>query len=174
MKETISAIRKAEGIVTTAIRETYFKGKDFRFIRDWLEEHEFDRHLPIELQSTEIALVTPFGIMMQIRPTDRDQLGFWGGVLEDNETPEEGAVRELREETGLHLPIESFEFVEEYTHSHEYANQDKAIFHTYRYKVSLDYVPKIQTDEESTGVFMVVHTILDHQQEFVKRLLGEK
>lgn len=173
MNEAINAIRDA-GVVTTAIRETYFKGKNFGFIRDWLEEHGLDRHLTIELKATQIAVITPFGIMMQIRPSDRDQLGLWGGVLEDNETPEEGALRELREEIGLELPIEALEFVEENTHNHEYANHDKAIFHAYRFKVVLDYVPRVQTDEESTGVFMVVHTILNHQQEFVKRLLGEK
>ena len=173
MQEAIKAIREA-GIVTSAIRQTYFKGQGFGYIRNWLEKNGLDRHLEIELRSTEIALVTPFGIMMQIRPTDHDQLGLWGGVLKDTETPEEGAIREIREETGLEIPAEALVFMEENDHSHQYANGDKAIFHSYRFKVELDYVPQIKTDEESTGVFMLVHTVLDHQQDFVKRILGEK
>lgn len=66
--------------------------------------------MSIELRSTEIALVTPFGVMMQIRPSDHNQLGMWGGVLNDGEEP-------------------------------------------------------------IVGAFMVVHMILDHQQDFIKRIL---
>lgn len=173
MTEALKAIREA-GVVTSAIWQTYFQGQGYRYIRNWLEEHGLDRHLAMEQRSTEIALVTPFGIMMQIRPTDHDQLGLWGGILTDTETPEDGAIRELREETGLEFPVEALEFMEENDHSHQYANGDKVIFHCYRFKIVLDYVPKIQTDEESTGVYMLVHTVLDHQQDFVKRVLGEK
>lgn len=173
MDKAVEAIRNA-GVVTYAVRHTYFQGQGFGAIRNWLQENGLDRHLAIELRSTEIALVTPFGIMMQIRPTDHDQLGLWGGVLKDTETPEDGAIRELREETGIEFPADALEFMEENDHSHQYANGDKAIFHCYRFKIVLDYVPKIKTDEESTGVFMLVHTVLDHQQDFVKRILGEK
>ncbi|MBR3614752.1 MAG: NUDIX domain-containing protein [Clostridia bacterium] len=127
----------------------------------------------LELRSTEIAVLTPFGVIMQIRAYDHDQLGLWGGVLEEDEEPAAGAVRELKEETGLEITEEQLQFVEINEHFHEYANGDKAYFHSYRYILELDYVPKIVTDEESVGAIMVVHTILSHQQEFVKRVLGE-
>lgn len=129
--------------------------------------------MPIELESTEIALLTPFGVLMQIRPTDKDQLGTWGGVILDGETPEDGAVRELFEETGVEISKEQLEFVETNEHYHQYGNGDKAFFKSYRYIVRFDIVPKITTDEESVGAVMVVHTILSHQQDFIKRVLGE-
>lgn len=161
------------GRVTTEIRKTYFQGMDFKTIRNKLEKFGVDRHTAIELESTEIAVVTPVGVMMQIRPTDRDQLGMWGGVLEEGETPVAGAVRELREETGIEVSESQLEFVEVNEHFHEYANGDKAYFKTYRFILRLNYVPKITTDEESVGVFMVVHTILSHQHDFIKKVLGE-
>ena len=66
---------------------------------------------------------------------------------------------------------EALEFIETHDSTHEYSNGDKAIFHTYRFKVAFDYVPKITTDEESVGAFMLVSTILDDQRDFVKRML---
>lgn len=162
------------GRVTAEIKNCYFKGKNFREIRAWLKENGLDEHLPLELQSTEIAIVTPYGILMQIRTADNNQLGLWGGAIEEGETPEEGAIRELREETGLTITREQLIFLEEDTHSHTYANGDKAIFHAYRYKVEFDYIPKITTDEESVGVFMVTHTILSSQQELIKKILENK
>lgn len=163
-----------EGCVTSEIKHQFFYGVGFGEIRNRLEELGLDRHLPIELCSTEIAIVTPFGVMMQIRPTDHNQLGMWGGVLNDGEKPIDGAVRELLEETGILIDKKQLEFIEVNLHNHEYANGDKAVFKTWRYVVYFDYVPKITTDEESVGAYMVVHTILEHQQEFIKRILGEK
>lgn len=173
MNEIMKKEIREAGRVTAEMRKTYFQGMGFKTIRNKLEEIGLDRHTAIELESTEIALVTPFGVMMQIRPTDRDQLGMWGGVLEDGETPVEGAVRELREETGIEVDASQLEFVEVNEHFHEYASGDKAFFKSYRFILRLNYVPKITTDEESVGVFMVVHTILSHQHDFVKKVLGE-
>lgn len=161
------------GCVSTAIREKYYSGVGFMAIRDKMEEIGLDRHTPIELESTEIAVLTPFGVLMQIRPSDNDQLGTWGGVLRDGEDPAEGAMRELFEETGIYITKDDLEFVEIDEHFHEYANGDKARFKCYRYIVRFNYVPTVTTDEESVGAVMVAHTILHHQQEFIKRVLGE-
>ena len=169
----VRAIKKA-GEVSTAIREKYFPGKGFGFIRQWLEDHNLDRHLPIELESTEIAIfVKDFGLLMQVRPCDHNQLGLWGGVMNNGESPIEGAVRELREELGLEISPEQLEFVEENDHTHTYANHDQAKFHTYRFKMTLDAMPQIKLDSESVGVFMLVSTVLPHQNEFVYRILCE-
>lgn len=161
------------GRITTKIKKDYFPKLNFKEIRDKLEEIGLDRHMPIELMSTEIALLTPFGVLMQIRPTDHDQLGMWGGVLEHGERPPAGAIRELREETGIVIEESQLNFVELDEHFHEYANGDKAYFKSFRYVVKFDYVPKIITDEESVGAVMVAHTILAHQQNFIKRVLEE-
>lgn len=170
MRETIIS----QGRVSREIVEKYFPNFTVSEIRNQLEELGLDRHMPIELISTEIALLTPFGVLMQIRPSDKDQLGTWGGVIEYGETPEEGAIRELFEETGISISADQLEFVELHPHFHEYANGDKAYFSSHRYIVKFDYIPKITTDEESVGAVMVVHTILHHQQDFIKRVLGEK
>ena len=162
------------GRVTSDIKKKYFYGFDFGTIRNQLEKMGLDRHMPMEIESTEIAVITPFGIMMQIRHFDNNQLSMWGGGLNDDEKPIDGAIRELKEETGIEVDESQLQFIEVDEHFHEYANSDKVYFKAYRYCVRFEEIPKITTDEESVGAFMVVHTILDHQQDFIKRMLGEK
>lgn len=165
---------KETGVISYSIQSKYFPPEwSFGKIRDWLEENDLDRHMPIELSSTEIAICTPFGVLMQIRPSDNDQLGMWGGVLKAGEQPIDGAVRELKEETGIEVKAENLEFIEIDEHEHQYTNGDIAYFMTYRYRLSLNYVPKVTTDEESVGAVMVAHTIISHQQDFIRRMLDE-
>lgn len=173
MREAAKNDIKATGWVTTHIRKEYFTGCDFQQIRNWLEENGFDRHMMIELESTEIAIQTPCGILMQIRRADHNQLGMWGGVLKDNERPFQGAVRELREETGIEVDESQLIVAGVDEHDHEYANGDKARFKSYRFVVEFDYVPEVLTDEESVGTVLVAHPnrVLCHQREFILQLL---
>lgn len=173
MEEIKNEILKA-GKVTSEIKKKYFFENSFELIRDKLDKLGIDRHMPIELESTEIAILTPNGILMQIRPLDKNQLGLWGGALNDGEEPKDGAVRELFEETRIKINKEQLEFLEIHEHFHEYSNKDKAYFKSYRYLVRFNTVPKIITDSESVGTCIVSHTILNHQQDLIKRLLGEK
>lgn len=166
LEQILEKIRK-EGIV----RSGDFPDLKFGQIRDLLEANGIDRHTTLELESVEIALLTPFGVLMQIRPLDNDQLGLWGGVMEKGETPKEAAVRELFEETRIEISLNQLEEAGIDEHYHEYSNGDKAQFKAYRFIVRFDNVPKVTTDEESVGAVMVAHTIIPHQQAFVAQCL---
>jgi len=175
MKKILQKI-KEKGYVPYEVRTSIFKNLDIMQIRNWLEWRGIDRHLPIELHSTEIAICTPEGVLMQIRACDNDALGMWGGCLECNETPIDGAVRELYEETSLSFPEEMLKFVDTYEHTHTYANGDSAIYHTYRFVINLNYIPEITVDEESHGFDLVntkkdVKRVLKDQQEFILKLI---
>jgi ADP-ribose pyrophosphatase YjhB (NUDIX family) len=172
MKEAVRAIRDS-GVVTSDIRKKYFEGKGISAIRMWLDENGLDRHMPIELHSVDIAIVTPIGVMLQIRHSDNDQLGLFGGSIIDDETPEECAIRKIKEQTGIEVSLEQLQYVEESDHLHQYANGDKGIFHSYRYKVEFDHVPQVKEGSDYADVYFVAHTVLSHQTEFIKRLLGE-
>lgn len=158
--------------LSAEMRKEYFPKKSVKDIRDWLEQNGLDRHLAIEFDSTEIALVTPKGIAMQVRASDNNQLGLWGGVLQDGEEPIDGAVRELKEETGLEITPDDLQYVGIDTHVHTYANGDIAKFHAYRYICNISYVPEIKTDVESTG-YILLTPILKHQKDFVQSILDK-
>lgn len=158
--------------LSAKMRKEYFPKKSVKAIRDWLEQNGLDRHLPLEFDSTEVAIITPKGIAMQVRASDNNSLGLWGGVLQDGEEPIYGAVRELKEETGLEIAPENLQFVGIDTHTHTYANGDMAKFHAYRYIVTLSYVPEIKTDVESTG-YILLTPILKHQKDFVQSILDK-
>jgi 8-oxo-dGTP diphosphatase len=54
-------------------------------------------------------------VLLQLRdkkaPTFPNMWGLFGGALEDNETPIEGAIRETKEELGITLNKEDFQFL---------------------------------------------------------------
>ncbi len=54
------------------------------------------------------ALIIRDGKILFQRRTDNGRWGLIGGLLEMNETYEQAALREIREETGLEVKLESF------------------------------------------------------------------
>lgn len=64
-------------------------------------------------------------VLLQNRSKDEAQWGFPGGVMELGESAAETAIREVREETGLDVKIDSLLGVYS-KYSHLYPNGDKA------------------------------------------------
>ena len=175
MKSVINAIRE-QGFVSNTIRTNELKHLNIFEIRNWLESNGFSRHLAIECVSTEIAICTPKGVLMQVRSSDNQSLGMWGGVVDPGESPTECAIRELVEETGIHARVEELEFVDMDNHNHTYANGNKSIFHAHRYLLKLNYVPHVHINYESTGSYIIssekdVERVLEHQREFILNLI---
>lgn len=171
-KERFAQLFNAEkrSFISEYIIHQCFDGMNFQKIRDWLEQNGYDRHTMIELRSTEILIVTPKGVMMQVRTADQGKLGVFGGVLNDLEEAREGAVRELKEETGLAVKMQDLQYVGYNKHEHTYTNGDKVFFHTYRYLLRLKEVPQMELNYEANGVEFVttvVPNIIEHQQQFV-------
>lgn len=68
--------------------------------------------LPIRIQDEGIS------VFLQRRSADMKVLpnhfGFWGGGCEERETPEQGLVREVKEELGIDLEIHQVELFNHY------------------------------------------------------------
>ena len=79
--------------------------------------------------------------------TDNDRWGLIGGLLEMNETYEQAALREIREETGLEVKLDSFLGIF-HNHNMVWGNGDAAHVITAMYTASIvSGEPRI--DEES-------------------------
>lgn len=157
--ELIEKIKK-EKCITFKTREKYFKGKNFKEIRNWLEIHNIDRHIVIELKSAGVVILisTPNNkekVLVQVRATEKARLAVFGGGIEDNETPIEAAIRELKEETGIEAKKEQLEFLEINEHDLEYENGDKARYIATIYVLRLSEYPKIKLDNESNGILAI-------------------
>ena len=78
--------------------------------------------LPIRIESGGIS------VFLQKRSADMKVLpnhfGFWGGGCEQGETPEQGLIRETREELGIELDIKTVELFNHY----EFLGSIKNIF----------------------------------------------
>lgn len=171
MKDLKSRIEKV-GYVSAAIKDMYFYDVEFCDIRTRLEELGLDRHMLIELRSVEVAVVTPNGIIMQLRPEDDNQLGVVSGILEDGEQPVYGAIRKLKEELGIVVKINQLQYFKTITYTTKYKNGDRAMFTTWRFVLELKSIPKLT--EKSTVISSMCPEILEHQQTFVKKSLRRK
>lgn len=78
--------------------------------------------MPIRFNEKEIS------VFLQKRSADMKVLpnhfGFWGGGCEDGETPEEGLIREVKEELGIYLDIKDVTLFNHY----EFLNSIKNIY----------------------------------------------
>ena len=65
MEELVKKIQE-HNCVTFEIQDEFFKGKDYIYIRDWLENHGFDRHMIIDKRSVGIidSSRNPIGIYL--------------------------------------------------------------------------------------------------------------
>ena len=168
---------ESSSVISQFVMYKCFNGMSFREVRDWLEENGLDRHAMLELRSTEIAIVTPNGVMLQKRIADEGKLGLFGGVLSHEEEPRDGAVREIREKLGVNVDPYSLLFAGYNLHEHTYSNGDKVLFHAYRYVLKIYGIPVVRPDEEASGVEFVTTVkseIIEHQQQFVGDALSGK
>ena len=161
-------------------RERHFAGMTHAEIRSILKANGLNPHMEIWFDSTEVAIITPEGILLHMRPADNGKLGLWGGILKNNkEGAGYGAIRKVYEETGLILTISDLTPDEFHSHSHRYANGDKAFFYTNRFIVRMDSVPAIIFDEADTTAVVLINAdniddyeIIDDQLPFIRRLLN--
>jgi 8-oxo-dGTP pyrophosphatase MutT (NUDIX family) len=63
------------------------------------------RHRPIYFHQSAGAVVIIVGRCLALRRADRDEWVFPKGHMEEGERPEDAAIREVREETGLEIEI---------------------------------------------------------------------
>ena len=150
---------KENNCVTFEIQDEFFKGKDYIYIRDWLENHDLDRHMIIDKKSAGIIIVirnsTTQKLLLQIRSTEESRVGIFGGGIEDNETPINAAIRELKEELNIDVKPEQLEFLSINDHILTYGNGDKVHYMAYMYTLELCEFPAIKLDFESNGVLCV-------------------
>lgn len=158
-RELIEKIKK-EKCVTFNTIEKYFKGKNFKEIRNWLETNNIDRHTAIYIKSAGVVILISSPnkndkVLVQVRSSEKARLGIFGGGIENNETPIEAAIRELKEETGIEACEEQLDFLEINEHDLEYENGDKVHYVASLYLLKLSEYPTIKLDSESNGILTI-------------------
>jgi 8-oxo-dGTP pyrophosphatase MutT (NUDIX family) len=67
----------------------------------WIPPEEYYKNLPRKWMATNILLFNSEGKFLIVKPTYRDHWLMPGGLVDANESPTHGAIRELQEEIGL-------------------------------------------------------------------------
>jgi 8-oxo-dGTP diphosphatase len=66
---------------------------------------------PQRVSSAAVILENNDGQALIVKANYKNYWTFPGGIIEPNETPKQGAVREVAEEIGIQLPLQSLTFV---------------------------------------------------------------
>jgi len=87
-------------------------------------------------------------------PTHPNTWALFGGRIEDGESPEEGAIREIKEELGVKVELT---FFKKYLHE-----QDKGVYEQYVFTAplqhSLEQLKSQQTEGDDVGLFSFEET----------------
>ncbi len=67
----------------------------------WVPPEQYYKSVPRKWMATNVLLFNPEGKFLIVKPTYRDHWLMPGGLIEANEPPTHGAIRELSEEIGL-------------------------------------------------------------------------
>lgn len=79
------------------------------------------------------------------RKDDPNKIGFIGGKIDENEEPEQALLREVLEETGLHVTIDTYD---------PFVDVDGEYI-VYCYMIQLDDKAHEQISEEETGIIRI-------------------
>ena len=85
------------------------------------------------------------------RKDDPNKIGFIGGKIDEGETPEEGLIREVLEETGLHVEID--------TDYDPFVTEDKHGYVVYSYIIKLKDEHHEQICESETGIIRLANRL---------------
>lgn len=160
LEKLIEVLKKTEH-VTYDIKEKYFKGMSFLRIRDWLEQHNLDRHMTIDLKSAGLVFVLksknkPDRILLQIRSTEEyPRISIFGGGIEESETAENTLIREIKEELNFKISKSDIKFIEVVEHDLQYKNGDKTHYQASIFTMELNDFPTIKLDDESNGIIVI-------------------
>lgn len=172
MKLLLSEEIRNRGMITAKARRTYFPKLTQDEIRDMLGRLGLDKQVAIEYLAVELAIMTPKGVIMRVSPEDDGRIALWTDNLKDGETPREGAIRMLKEQTGIVITDKSLQFVDTEYYRHEFANGDKVFLNAFRYAIYFDEVPKLVNPKFHP--VLIKHTFRANQEDFVDKLLYEK
>lgn len=76
--------------------------------KDWLPHDEYLRRIPKKRISAGVIFVNSRQEILMVKPTYKSVWVIPGGVINQYESPQDGAVREVREETGLVITRPTF------------------------------------------------------------------
>ena len=170
----VTDLIKEENKISEEVRTNNFADMSENDIRDCLELHGFDRHMPIEYSYSNIAILTPNGLMLRIA-TSENKYRMWGDVIKYDESPREGALRTLYEQTKIKASEEELVFVSTNAHTCQSENGDILHMKMHTFVLEYDDIPELRLNRKESGWIMFsdtdfIYNIVTPQKEFIKRI----
>jgi len=124
---------------------------------------EYFKALPKKRMASGVLIFNESGELLLVKPSYKDNWSIPGGIVDDNESPREAGLREVKEEVNINLKDLRFLCVE-YTRK---GKDENLFFLFYGGKLTLQQIDEIKIDPDEIGEFKFVKT------EEATELIGE-
>jgi len=135
-----------------------------------MSEEDYLKNLPRKRMASGVILLNEAGEILLVRPTYKDHWSVPGGVIDQDESPRDAALREVKEE--INIDLKSMHFLcLDYMSPQEsgYSTKDENIqFIFYGGVLTADDMEKIKVPEEEISEYKFVN------KEEAIELVGEK
>lgn len=145
------------------------------------EQAQWLKSQPRKPISSKVVLLDETGKLFFTKPSYKPGWGFVGGMVDENESPLQAAIRETGEETGLHLAAERFVFLgARYGVSKNSGNDYIHFLFAVRLREGEEDGISLQTEEIDDGRWLSFEDadgaidIKDHTWKLAKRILHSK
>lgn len=122
--------------------------------KDWLPYEEHLKLIPKKRMASGVIFLNAKDEILMVKPSYKDSWILPGGIIESFESPEEAAVREVREEIGL--PQAHLNFIAVIHSPRISLNDDVMHFYFYGGALSQSEISRIQLQAEELEEFRFV------------------
>jgi 8-oxo-dGTP diphosphatase len=126
---------------------------------------------PQKMIVSKVIIKSDQGNILILKSNYKKTWQFPGGGVDNNESPEAGAVREVREETGLTVKPEDLSVV-----GTIYKQDEELLFIIYEYNISIreDTVITVQDDESTAYKFIDIKDAVPYLSEYYEDFWQKK
>lgn len=133
--------------------------------KNWMDRQ------PKHLSSAGVLLENEAGELLIVKANYKDYWTVPGGIIEEQETPRQAAVRETTEEVGLQLKVDSLQFVAVVNRQSSTAQTYQFLFHTVVNPAELAKI-KLQTLEIDDYTFVSRQQVLSGDRRYAKAIFN--
>lgn len=130
------------------------------------------------IRTVEIAILTPNGVLMQMKRVDNNHYSMWGAEIDSNENDTEAAVNILKRDAGLTTTADALKHVNIYTSISKDENGNLIKKEIHRFILEFDHLPVLKIEPKLRGWIVIASeksavNVIEAHQSFIATIIED-